>query len=138
VHASRRWYLVAFDLDRDDWRTFRVDRIAAAVLTGHRFVRTSEPDTAAMVLDGIANAPSLWQAEVLLHAPIDWVRREVSPLVGTLDETEDGTILRLGADKLSWIARYLAGLPFAATVVTPPELRAELRSLGAALQRAHR
>jgi predicted DNA-binding transcriptional regulator YafY len=138
VHASRHWYLVAFDLDRNDWRTFRVDRMGTAALTGHRFVRTSEPDIAAMVVDGIANAPSLWQAEVLLGAPLDQVQSEVSPLVGTLEETEGGTLLRLGANHLSWIARYLAGLSFPATVITPPELRTELRALGAALQRAHR
>jgi predicted DNA-binding transcriptional regulator YafY len=138
VHASRHWYLVAFDLDRDDWRTFRVDRIGAATLTGHRFTRTSEPDTAAMVLDGIVHAPYAVQAEILLHAPIEQVRQEVSSVVGTLEATADGTVLRLGANELSWIARYLAGLPFEATVIDPPELRAALRSLGARLQRSHR
>src|SRR3954447_15172156 len=138
VHATRHWYLVAFDLDRDDWRTFRVDRIGTATLTGHRFARTAEPDTAAMVLDGIVNAPSTWQAAVLVHAPLASVRQEVASVVGTLEATADGTVLRLGANDLGWMARYLAGLPFATTVLDPPELRAALRALGRRLQHAHR
>jgi len=43
VHTGRRWYLLAFDLDRDDWRTFRVDRIDSAPLPGPRFTPRPEP-----------------------------------------------------------------------------------------------
>ena len=138
VNVNRLWYLVADDLDRGDWRTFRVDRMSEATLTGHRFARTSEPDTAAMVLDGIAHAPYAWQAEVRLDAPIDEARLVIPPVIGNLEAAEGGTVLRLGASDLEWMARYIAGLPFAATVIEPAELRAALRSLGRHLQRVHR
>lgn len=51
VHSGYRWYLVAFDLDRDDWRTFRMDRIRGRVRLGERGQRRTVPggDAAAYV-----------------------------------------------------------------------------------------
>ena len=137
VCAERRWYLVAVDLDRADWRTFRLDRMSATILTGHRFVRAAEPDAAAMVLDGITRARYRWQAEVLLPVEPGVAEQEVSPTVGSLEPVEAGTLLRIGAHDLDWIARYLAGLPFDVEVRSPAELRTALRALGRRLQRAH-
>ncbi len=57
VNVERRWYLVARDLDRQDWRTFRLDRMSGAALTGHRFVRTEGPDAGAMVAEALSHAP---------------------------------------------------------------------------------
>ena len=57
VHTGRRWYLVARDLDRDDWRTFRVDRITDTVLTGHRFELRDRPDATARVAEALAYVP---------------------------------------------------------------------------------
>jgi predicted DNA-binding transcriptional regulator YafY len=138
VNAVRRWYLVAFDLDRDDWRMFRVDRIASPALTGHRFVRTSEPDAARMVVDGLALAPYRWQAQVWLDAEPGQVAAEIPPTIGSIEAEGGATLLRLGSNDLDWIARYVAGLPFEARVRSPPELRQALRALARRLQRAHR
>jgi predicted DNA-binding transcriptional regulator YafY len=137
VHTGSRWYLVACDLDRDAWRTFRVDRVSEAALAGHRFTRTSEPDAAAMVADGIAVAGHPWQAEVLLHVDPAEAAETIPRTVGTIEPCDGGTLLRIGADDLDWIARYLAGLPFDFEVRHPPELRKELRTLGRRLQRSH-
>jgi predicted DNA-binding transcriptional regulator YafY len=138
VSAERRWYVVARDLDRDDWRTFRLDRMSDLALTGHRFVRTENPDAAAMVVEGLALTPYQWQAEVLIHASLGEAEAEVPRTIGSLETTDDGTMLRFGANDLDWLARYLAGLPFEVEVRSPPELRAALRALGRRLQRAHR
>jgi predicted DNA-binding transcriptional regulator YafY len=138
VNTERRWYLVARDLDRDDWRTFRVDRITAPVLTGHRFTRESEPDAGAMVADGIALAPYRWQAEVFVPVEPSVAAEVVPRTVGSLEPVDGGTLLRLGANEIGWIARYLTGLPFPCEVRNPPELRKELRALGRRLQREHR
>ncbi len=54
VSLSRRWYLVAFDLDRDDWRTFRIDRVGTPVSTGVRATPRAAPDAAALVSEGVA------------------------------------------------------------------------------------
>ena len=138
VNADRRWYLVALDLDRADWRTFRLDRMLSPTLTGHRFVRTSEPDTAAMVLDARARAPYPWVAEVFLRAKLAEATREISSAIGTLERVEGGTLLRIGANDLEWIAGYLAGLRFEFEIRHPPELRTTLRALSQRLAAASR
>lgn len=138
VHAEGRWYLLARDLDRADWRTFRLDRMTDPALTGHRFVRTDEPDAAAMVADGFARAPYPWQATVLLRVGPDAAAAEIPPTVGTLEARGGETLLRLGANSLEWIARYVAGLPFDFEVLDPPEVRGAVRALGRRLQATHR
>jgi predicted DNA-binding transcriptional regulator YafY len=138
VHTNRRWYLVALDLDRNAWRTFRVDRLSEPVLTGHRFTRDEEPDAAALVNQAVTVAPYRWQAEILLHADQAAAAQEVSPTIGTLEPVpgEDATtLLRTGANDLDWIARYLASIDLAYEVREPPELRAALRALGRRLVR---
>jgi len=129
VGANRRWYLVARDLDRDDWRTFRVDRLSNPVLTGHRFVRAEEPDAARMVADGLALAAHRWQAEVLLRTDASRASEVIPRTVGSLEPVEGGTVLRIGAGELEWIAGYLAGLPFDFEVRHPRELGKALRAL---------
>ncbi len=138
VHHRRRWYLVARDRDRDAWRTFRVDRMDAPMLTGHRFTRAEEPDAAAMVAEGLAVAGWSFQATVLLYVSPSEATAEIPRTVGTLEPHAEGTLLRIGADEPEWLARYLAGLPFAFHVVDPPELRSALRALGRRLVRDHR
>ncbi len=137
VHADRRWYLVARDPARADWRTFRLDRMRAVALSGHRFVRTDEPDARRLVEVGVAVAAHTWQAEVELPVPVEEAAAVIPPTVGVLEPAGDGvTRLRIGGD-LDWVARYLVSLPFASRVVAPDELRAELHDLGARLQQAH-
>jgi len=138
VNAARRWYLVALDLDRDDWRTFRVDRMTEPALAGHRFTRTAEPDVASMVADGLAFAAHEWQAEVWLRVDERQAASEIPRTIGTLEAVDGGTLLRIGASELDWLARYIASLPFDAEVRNPPELRASLRALGRRLQLVHR
>lgn len=138
VSATGRWYLVAFDLDRAAWRTFRVDRMSDVVPSGHRFVRREEPDAATMVAEGIAIGAYERQAEVLLRATLDECAELVPSTIGTLEDAGHGTMLRLGFDDLDWIARYLASLPVPCEVRQPPDLRAALRSLGQRLVREHR
>src|SRR5215471_5457572 len=59
VVLSRRWYLLAFDVDRDDWRTFRVDRMAEPRATVAQFAPRELPaDPAAFVRDAVEQAPS--------------------------------------------------------------------------------
>lgn len=137
VNTRRRWYFVALDLDRQAWRTFRVDRLTGPTLTGHRFTRESEPDAAAMVAEGLAVAAYEIQAEVLLLVEPDVAAEAIPPTVGALEPTSGGTLLRLGADTIEWIARYLARLEFPFEVRDPPELRAALRALGRRLVRDH-
>ncbi|GAA4575585.1 helix-turn-helix transcriptional regulator [Planotetraspora kaengkrachanensis] len=139
VHTGRRWYLLAFDLDRDDWRTFRVDRIDAAPQPGPRFAPRPEPgtDLVAFVSDALSSAPYRFQAKILFHAPIEVVAEHTSPTAGRLEKHDDRSCLfYAGAASLDQIAVYVAlkGIDF--QVLEPPELRDHVRTLAARLSRA--
>src|SRR5439155_23219089 len=73
VNLGRRWYLVAWDRQREDWRTFRVDRLARPAATGVRFTARSVPakDAAAFVKQNISGAPNRFEARVTLRAAAD-------------------------------------------------------------------
>ncbi|HET9058287.1 MAG TPA: YafY family protein [Acidimicrobiales bacterium] len=137
VATDRRWYLVAFDLDRSDWRTFRVDRVKDVKVTGHTFSPRPLADPAELVSHAIAAAPYLFEAVVRIDAPEQEVRKRVPPHVGRLEAHGSTTVLRLGADEVTWAAGYLVGLGLPFEALDPPELRTELAALGERLRRKH-
>jgi predicted DNA-binding transcriptional regulator YafY len=139
VYTERRWYLVAYDLDRADWRTFRVDRISEPVATGQPFERTDEPDAAALVARGVAVGAWPLQALVRVHASADEVASAVAPTAALIEPGGDGdtTTVRIGGDA-PWIADFVAGLPWRCEVLEPEEVRAELRRRGERMARDHR
>lgn len=131
VHTGRRWYLVAFDLDRDDWRTFRLDRVTKPVVTGMRAASRTAPDPVELVQRGITVDAWGFAASVILDASVERARREVAPTVGTLAAIgEKTTRLSIGADDMGWLARFLLGLSMGFEVEGPPELRKELARIG--------
>ncbi|MGI8516125.1 MAG: helix-turn-helix transcriptional regulator [Acidimicrobiia bacterium] len=135
VHSARRWYLVARDRDREAWRTFRVDRISKPAGTGIRFVPDNPPDAAAFVAEGLAVAVYPVQARVILQVSFAEARKLVSPMVGVIERQRGGALLRIGADDVDWIARFLASLGCGFRVLDPPELNEALARLGAKLIR---
>ncbi|HEX4564324.1 MAG TPA: YafY family protein, partial [Solirubrobacteraceae bacterium] len=86
LNHGRRWYLVAWDRAREDWRTFRVDRIAAPTSVGTRFQPRELPakDAAAFVQLSITSAPNRYEAVVTLHAPLAAVSARVPAHWGSL------------------------------------------------------
>jgi predicted DNA-binding transcriptional regulator YafY len=138
VHTGRRWYLVAWDLERDDWRTFRVDRLTPRIPAGPRFVPRTPPDDLVLgVAHGVSTAPYRHQARVLFHAPAAEVSDHFPPTVAVVTALDDGTC-ELSAGGTSWeeMALWLglAGLPF--TVVEPDELRRTVGRLAEVLTAA--
>lgn len=129
VHAARRWYLVAWDRDREDWRSFRVDRIGAPTPTGMPVRPRDVPDPAAFVAEGLAVGAYPARARVLLRVPPDRAALMIHPTIGVLEPAPDGTLLRIGGDDPDWIARFLAGLGCAFTVLDPPEVGDAVRAL---------
>ena len=137
VHTGRRWYLVAWDIDRDEWRTFRVDRMAPPVATGGRFVPRDPPDAAAFVGHAVTTAPYRYRARVRLAAPASQIAAAVPPTVGVVEALDERTcVLTVGAHSLDLIAVHLAALGAEFTVLEPPELAAHLRTLAGRLARA--
>jgi predicted DNA-binding transcriptional regulator YafY len=131
VHADRRWYLVAQDLRRGVWRTFRIDRITDAQPLGGRVRFDDPPDAAALVAEAVTTAVYGWAATIRLELPYEQACRVVRPTVGqVVTETPSTSLLRIGADDLDWLARYLVGLGCDLEVVDPPELVEAIRELG--------
>jgi predicted DNA-binding transcriptional regulator YafY len=133
VSWGRKWYLVAWDVERDDWRTFRVDRIRPQTSTGPRFRPRDLPgngDVAAFVARGVSAAGFRVQARVTVHAPAAVVTARINPAVGTVEPIDDHScVLATGADSVDTVAVYLGMLDADFAVTGPPELVARLRVL---------
>ncbi|MFG1653205.1 helix-turn-helix transcriptional regulator [Micromonospora sp. NPDC049275] len=124
VTTGRRWYLMAWDVDRDDWRTFRLDRMRATVATTWRFPARDHPDPIAFVQRSVTDAPYRYLARVRVHAPPERVREVLPPQVGRVEAGSDGwCVLVVGGDSLDWLAAHIARLPYEMEVVEPAELR---------------
>ena len=138
VNAGRRWYLVAWDCGRTDWRTFRVDRIDKPASTGVRFAPRALPDkdAAAFVARSLSNAPARYEARVVVHAPAAEVRAR-RWLGGDVEPAgEDRCVLRTGDDNLDWLAMRIAMLGWEYELDGPPELVARLHELAERVGRA--
>ena len=136
VTGGYRWYLMAFDADRDDWRTFRVDRITDPEVIG-RFAPRDPPDPASFVGAAITTAPYRYQARVLLHAPAEALAGQVAPTTGVLTPADDDRcVLSTGSDSLNAMTYHLLALGVEFTVLEPAELIEHLRSVADRLNRA--
>jgi predicted DNA-binding transcriptional regulator YafY len=139
VHSGRRWYLVAWDTGREDWRTFRVDRIEGTPSVDRVFTPRDAPadDIAAYVARGVRSTRDRWQARVVLRAPLAEVAPRVPPAVGTLEAIDDDSCLLLtGSDWLGGLAVYVAEIGVDFEVLEPPEFVERVRVLAERFRRA--
>jgi len=139
VNDRRRWYLVAWDTDRDAWRTFRVDRIEPRTPTGLRFTPRALPsdrEIAAQVARGIGEASWRYRARVIVHAPAAHVRDRMPIPVDVESLGEDQCAFEPGSDHPEMLALYLGLLDADFTVADSPELIDALRRLTRRYQRA--
>jgi predicted DNA-binding transcriptional regulator YafY len=108
VATGRRWYLLAFDLDRDDWRTFRLDRMSDVESHGWRYRPREAPDAAEYVRRAISQAAYDHVARVRIAAAKEEVEQVVPASVGTLAAAgRHHTILKAGGSDLRWMALHL-------------------------------
>src|SRR5262249_38973148 len=129
VNTGRRWYLVAWDADREDWRTFRVDRIEPRIATGSRFIPRDPParDLAAYVSKGVWNAPPC-RARVKLFAAADVITGRWPPCMGSVEPIDDEScFIEIGASTFEGLATHLSLLGVNFEVTGPPELIGEIR-----------
>ncbi|POX36818.1 DNA-binding transcriptional regulator [Streptomyces sp. Ru73] len=139
VSAQRRWYLVAWDTGREDWRTFRADRITPTPPHGPRVAPRTPPaeDLAAYVSEGVSTAVYPVSATVLLHVPLAEAAQRVPPTVGTLEEAgADRCLLRTGAQTLEALVVLLAMTGFEFEVREPDGLKDRIREISRRLSRA--
>jgi len=138
VSLGRRWYVVAYDLTRHDWRSFRLDRLADPRTTRSRFRPRELPaeDAAAFVRSRIQNISAAHTVEALVHAPVDRVRTVLGHW-GTVERVDDERcLLRMTIDSLDWpaFAHGCVGAEF--EVIKPPELVEHIRDWGIRFNRA--
>lgn len=132
IYTGRRWYLLAWDTDRDDWRTFRADRIRPRSPNGPRFAPRDPPDgdAAAHVLRGLGWLAWKYRARVRFFASAEVVVERIPTGAGMLEAIDEQTcVLQTGSDSLFDLANYLGRLGIAFKVLEPPELRAVLLDL---------
>jgi len=138
VHDGRRWYLVAWDLARSGFRTFRADRIRPRVVLGLPFSprALSEAALLATLKRGIAQATWHVRARVRVKLPAEALARRVPRAVSVepLDETH--CIANVGADSFEMLGVYLGMLGSDFEVLEPEELKLALRVLGKRYLRA--
>ncbi len=139
VSTYRRWYLVGWDVDRADWRTFRVDRIALTPPHGPRFTPRTPPaeDLAAWVSEGVSVRAYAEHATVLLRVPMESAAEVVSLSAGTLEAVDEHScLLRIGAPTLDVLVAYVLMLGFDFEVREPQALFAQVEALRDRLGRA--
>ena len=132
VSFTRHWYLVAWDTDREDWRSFRVDRLALRAPNGPRFTPREPPggDAAAYLEDRLSSRAWPVRATVTLHEPADAVTDRVWPGMGVVEPVDDRTcLLHVGADTARDLAWMITSVDVDFTVTDgPPALVDALRA----------
>ncbi|GAA0960947.1 helix-turn-helix transcriptional regulator [Actinocorallia libanotica] len=125
VHSGRRWYLVGWDTDKEDWRTYRVDRLHLKTPNGPRFVPRDPPDEdlAAYTSRAISSAPYRYQARFTMHAPAETVAGLMPPTRGAVEPVDARTcVLRCGSNDLDEIIVWVTLMDIGFEAHEPPEL----------------
>jgi predicted DNA-binding transcriptional regulator YafY len=139
VHTGYRWYLVAWDIERADFRTFRVDRIRGKPSSGAPFVPRPSPesgDLRAYVSRSLSSSAYPVQARVLIHAPLEIAAERVSASAGFLERVDaQSCMLSTGAHALHTLAVWISLIGLDFDVCDPPELVDYLRDLHTRLSR---
>ncbi len=129
VHTGRRWYLVAWDLEREDWRTFRLDRMEPRIPTGPRF-RPREVPELDRTTRGVAGGGYRYQATFLMQAPAEQIADRIPSTVGVVEMVGPTTcLLSAGSNSLDELLLYVGLLGVDFEVQSPPELIAHVRTL---------
>lgn len=138
VSLGRRWYLVAYDLDRADWRNLRVDRIADPAGTGARFRPRELPaaDAAEFVRTRLDTAFRPYHVEVLVDAPAATVRGRIGRWAAVDEDGADRCRVGITSDSLDWAALALGTIGADFRVLHPPELVDLLRDWAGRFHRA--
>jgi predicted DNA-binding transcriptional regulator YafY len=137
VTTGRRWYLMAYDRDREDWRSLRLDRMADVRAVGSTFAAREAPDPAAYIGRSISASPYRYVARVRFFSPYDVVAHHFSPASATVEaDGADACVVTAGGDDAERIALYLAMVGVDFEVLDPPEVTDAVSVVAERLRRA--
>lgn len=139
VAFDRRWYLLAFDLERDDWRIFRLDRVSSALATGALFAPRVPPggDATAYVTQTMYDTAPTFRARATLRLPVGLARARLADFAGDLTAIDDDSCAWHSVeDTVDYRAFRLTLLGCDFTVHGPDELVRHLRRLGERISRS--
>src|SRR4029079_5087356 len=137
VTTGKRWYLLAFDRDRDDWRSLRLDRMGDVHARCSTFAARDAPDAAAYVRRSISASPYRHVARVRYFAPEHAVAQHFSPSSVTIEaEGPDACIVTAGADDPDRMVLYFATVGADFEVLESPEVVAAVGTVADRLRRA--
>lgn len=128
VSRDRRWYLVSYDLDRGDWRSFRLDRMTHAESTRNRFRQREIPggDAARFVEAGIRDRHAV-KAVAELAAPGQRVRDAIGRWATVTDLDADRCRVEVDADSMDWAVIAVGMSGGQVLSASPPEYAERLR-----------
>lgn len=137
VASDRRWYLLGYDLDREDWRTFRADRMSEVTARTWRFRPRPAPPAADYVQRAVSSDVYSRTARFLIEAPADLVRQQIPAAAAVVTEHDARRCeVRAGAENLDGVLLHVALLGHDFQVLEPADLTDRARELAARLQHA--
>jgi predicted DNA-binding transcriptional regulator YafY len=137
VTTGRRWYLLCYDRDRQDWRTLRLDRMADVRALGSTFTPRQAPDAASYVRRAISASPYRFTARVRYQASQELIARVFPPTSVDIEpDGSDACVVTTGADDLERMVLYLGMPGYEFEVLSPPEVVEAVRTVAERLRRA--
>ncbi|BBY44067.1 helix-turn-helix transcriptional regulator [Mycolicibacterium celeriflavum] len=137
VTTGRRWYLLAYDRDKQDWRSLRLDRMGDVRAQGSTFTPREAPDAATYVRRSISSSPYRYVARVRFHAPESVLTQHFSAASATVEaDGPDACIVTAGADDPERMVFYFATVGCDFEVLEPPEVVRAVHAVSERLQRS--
>lgn len=137
VTTGRRWYLLAYDRDKQDWRSLRLDRMKDVRAQGSTFVPRDAPDAATYVRRSISSSPYRYVARVHFDAPKDVVAQHFSPSSATIEpDGPHACVVTAGADDPERMVLYFATVGCDFRVLSPPEVIQAVEAVSKRLRRS--
>ena len=139
VHMERRWYLAAWDRDREDFRTFRLDRVSLPVERKRSFTPRAAPgdDLTSYVRRSVTVEPYRHRVRVRLPVPLAEARTQIAASYGMLTAVDESSCrFETGGPTLEVVAMWIAMLGFDFVVEEPLELNEHMRALAARMLRS--
>ncbi|HEX9333489.1 MAG TPA: YafY family protein [Anaerolineales bacterium] len=127
TYYLQKWYVVGYCHLRQDLRSFRLDRIMQVKEVNAHFERPEGFDPLTHMMRAIATLPRKYAFELFLKTDIATAQKEVFDVLGILETSQTGVIMRGSVEDLDWLARQISIFSFDFVVREPEELRAELK-----------